>query len=1025
MNEAKHELSIRRYEAGDQAAVWNLHVLGMKQVAPSSPVGNALDADLRDINGVYLTNQGEFLVGSLGGTIVAMGALKRLPGEAVAGVYRMRVDPCCQGRGFGRQILNRLEQAAVERGYTTMHLDTLATNARAQCFYERNGYTKISEGLVGVYRMFYYEKKLVIGLNCRNNMSPLQEKLRAQLAGVPGSAHLMGVCGVGVAGVARLLAARGWQVSGCDSAPDGVLAQWLKANGIAVAGGHAAGHVDALASQPVLNACGAQGRAPVILIHTAAVPGDHPEIVRARDAGITVCRRGEALAALVDLSRSVAVCGAHGKTTTTCFTTRLLQELGASPSWCIGGSTATLRGVAGVGGDVFPRMTSGGSTLSLRREASFNDLLVVEADESDGTLAFYHPAVTVLNNIDLDHLEHFEGEAALLDCYRQAVRQTRQGLAFCADDARASEVARDFGGPVLSFGFGETAVLRATQLELTANGIVFQVILRDEELGRIELPVPGRHNALNALGALAAAMLLGHDAHAALALLPRVAELPGRRFERIGMGGKIQVISDYSHHPAEIAALVATARLQGARRVVAVFQPHRYTRTRALGADFPAAFEGVDELVLTPVYAASEAPLASGGIADLYAHFRRLRPALPVLLARSLAEAWSGLRRRLREGDLLLVVGAGDVVQIAGWAAEALRLGAWGEDSPVLFDEERQRQRAALPCDNHATPDPSNGGCRAVVTTIRVLAEALGQLNGVCISVLRPMAGMTFYGVGGSADVVADVATPEALAALLAWTVAHDVPVHLLGQGANTWVSDLGVAGVVVRLRGDAFRGFARQGDEVEVGCGWNGPALLDRLETEGLSGLEFLEGVPGQLGGWLSMNAGAQGGEIGAWVKWMACLNDDGGNSLVTAADAGFGYRRCEALSKRIVWQVALRLRPDTPEAIRNRRQAFRARRLPLAGLRTAGSVFCNPPDKFSGKLLEAAGCKGLRIGGAMVSERHANIVVAAEGATASDVLALLALMRQRVQAQAGVQLALENRMLGMAAGEDGLAMD
>ena len=892
-------------------------------------------------------------------------------------------------------------------------------------------------------------------------MSQSQENLCALLGGTPGFAHLMGVCGVGVAGVARLLAARGWQVGGCDAAPDGAMGEWLRAHGIAVAAGHDAGHIAAMVSSPFsqLMEGGAlrrqEGRAELapplvnkpctrektssrnILIHTAAVPADHPEIVRAREAGLTVCRRGEALAALVDLSRSVAICGAHGKTTTTCFTTRLLQELGAAPSWCIGGSTATLGGVAGVGGaDEGP----GGPALPLcgavppynTIAALTGDLLVVEADESDGTLALYHPVVTVLTNIDLDHLENFDGEAALVDCYRQVVRQTRLGLAYCADDARACEVARDFNGAAISFGFSEQALLRATQVELSAGGSAFTVNGPGGGLGRVELHVPGRHNVLNVLGALAAGMLLGQDARTALALLPRVAELPARRFERVGAGGGIQVISDYAHHPAEIAALVATARLQGAKRVMAVFQPHRYTRTRALGAEFPAAFEGVDKLVLAPVYAASEAPLDAGGIADLHVHFRMLRPALPVLLARSLDEAWMGLRRRLQAGDLLLVVGAGDVVRIAGWAAAAIQSGAWGENSPVaqtLVDGGRRRQRAALQC-AHQSVDEGTGGRRAAGAvscepTIRATADVLRQMEGVSVSLLRPMAAMTFYGVGGPADVVADVATPAALGALLAWTEAHGVPVHRLGQGANTWASDLGVAGVVVRLRGDAFHGFVRLGNEVEAGCGWNGPALLDRLEAEGLSGLEFLEGVPGQVGGWLAMNAGAQGGEIGARVLRIHCLDPDGCSSVVEAGQAGFGYRRCAALTNRIAWQVVLRLQNDTPAAIRDRRQSFRGKRLPMAGLRTAGSVFCNPPNDFAGRLLDAAGCRGMRVGGAMVSERHANIVVAGEGATASDVLALLALMRQRVEARFAVRLELENRMLGMAAGADGLAMD
>jgi len=783
----------------------------------------------------------------------------------------------------------------------------------------------------------------------------VQAQLGALFDGPAGRAHLMGVCGVGVAGVARLLAARGWKVDGCDASPDSPLASWLAAAGIPVAAGHAASHL-----------APADG-APAVLVHTAAVAADHPEILCAREAGWTVCRRGEALAALVDHRRGVAICGAHGKTTTTCFATRLLQELGDAPSWCIGGQTASLGGVAGVG---------------------TGNLLVVEADESDGTLALYHPAVTVVNNIDLDHLEHFDGPDALVACYRQAVLQTREGLAFGADDARACQVAAAWTGRKIGFGFCAEAALRAVQVEATAERVAFDVIWRGELLGRVVLGVPGRHNVLNALGALAAALLLGHAARAALARLPRVAELPGRRFERIVSAGDIRVISDYAHHPAEIAALVAAARQQGARRVLAVFQPHRYTRTKALGPDFPAAFEGIDEVVLTPVYAASEAPIEGGESADLYARFRQQRPACAVMLARSLSEAWEGLRRRLREGDLLLVVGAGDVEQVARWAVEAARTGSWGG----------------------ATPLASQGGMTAVTA-----AGMLGRIEGLTVQRGWALADGLLYGVGGPADLLAEATTPAALAAVLAWGASAGVPVQVLGGGANTWASDLGVAGVVVRLRGEPFQAFVRRDTEVDVGCGWNGPALLDRLEAEGLGGLEFLDSVPGRVGGWLAMNAGAHGGALGGSVVRIRCLNGDGTAGIVDANAAGFGYRACAALQERVAWQVTLRLTAAAPDEIRRRRLAFRERRTPLAGLRTAGSVFCNPPGDFAGRLLEAAGCKALQVGGAAVYARHANVIAAAAGATASDVLALMLIMQQRVMTHSGVRLKLENRMLGL----------
>jgi len=791
----------------------------------------------------------------------------------------------------------------------------------------------------------------------------LQESLNALLRGTPGHAHLMGVCGVGVAGVARLLAARGWQVSGCDASPDGAIMDWLNMHGVTVAERHDAAHLPTTQGQPML------------VVHTTAVPENHPELRAARAAGAIVCRRGEALAAMVNQSRGVAICGAHGKTTTTCFTTRLLHELDADPSWCIGGTTSTLGGVAGVGA---------------------GDLLVVEADESDGTLAHYQPDVTVLTNIDLDHLEHFAGEDDLMDCYRQVVRQTRAGLAFCSDNDRAAQVAAAWKGRAIPFGLGPQAVLRAIQLELSATGVGFDVLWQNQTLGRVTLAVPGNHNVLNALGALAAAILLGHDPQRACEQLTHVAELPSRRFERVASMSGIQVIADYAHHPAEIAALVSAARLQNASRILAIFQPHRYTRTQALGTAFPAAFDGVDEVVLTPVYAASETPLEGGGIADLYAHFRQIRPRMSVKLARSLEEAWAGVRRLLKPGDLLLIVGAGDIVRIAGQAGAALRAHTWGEDTPIS-----------------AHPD---------APSIRVAGEALARIPGVTVAVRQPLSGLLYYGVGGPADVWADIATPDALAAVLSWASKCQTPVHLLGSGSNTWASDLGVEGIVVRVRGEAFLSFSRTGTDVEIGCGWNGPALLDRLEEAGLSGLEFLEGVPGCLGGWLAMNAGAHGGEIGSHVRLITCLNADGTDSIVKHDACGFRYRHCDALTQRVACRATLHLAEASPEAIRNKRKAFREKRIPLAGLRTEGSVFCNPPGDFAGRLLDAAGCKALRIGGAAVCEHHANVVVVSGNATASDVLALLARMRARAERQSGVRLELENRMLGLMTADDAL---
>ena len=767
------------------------------------------------------------------------------------------------------------------------------------------------------------------------------ERVRLLLNQKPGlRAHAMGIGGVGLAGVAILLRQRGWSVSGCDRHATGDQADALRRAGIPVAEGHVPGHLDA--------GCN-------LLIHSAAVADDDPEIRRAQSLGIPIARRGVVLAALVSGGAGVAVCGTHGKTTTACFTLRLLQALGADPAWCIGGRTAAMGRVA---------------------DGSGRGPLVVEADESDGTLAHYAPTVLVVTNIDADHLDHFGTLDALEACFAAARDRTRGGVVFCADDPAAGRLCAAHPGAI-GYGFSAAARLRISDLALQADRLSFRAALDGRPLGEITLAVTGRHNALNACAALGAAVALGHDPVAAFRALDQLTELPGRRFERLLRQDGIEIVSDYSHHPAEIAALAALARLQPAQRRVALFQPHRYTRTRALAEAFPPAFAGLDELVLLPVYAASEAPCEGGRTEDLYAVFRRqAADGVPVpRLAASLTEAEAWLGETLRAGDQLLVIGAGDVVRAGERVAQALR--------------ERRPSGAAR------------------------LADLLEARGDVAVRRQVPLAPLTTLGVGGCADVLAEVASEEALAAVLRLCREAGLPCRLLGGGSNTLVSDLGVRGVVVRLAGAAFGGIAVGPDgTVRAGCAVNGGRLLNRVAEAGRGGLAFMEGIPGTVGGWLAMNAGAHGGAIGDRVRSIRGLKKDGSRAIVDGHAAGFAYRQCRALEDLVAVEVELRLDPGDPADLAAQRERCRGKRLDFEGRRSAGSVFRNPEADAAGRLLDAAGCKGLRVGGAAVFARHANVIVTEPGATASDVLALMAMMRGRVLTTQGAELVSEIRI-------------
>ena len=323
-------------------------------------------------------------------------------------------------------------------------------------------------------------------------------------------------------------------------------------------------------------------------------------------------------------------------------------------------------------------------------------------------------------------------------------------------------------------------------------------------------------------------------------------------------------------------------------------------------------------MILLPVYAASETPLDGGCIEDLYAHFRhsdspqhadtavsapRIGPRLK--LARTLEEAWAYLRLTLASGDLVVIAGAGDVIGMVDLIRADLARGWPAHRDPEGFE------------------------------------AALRALPGVEAVPFGALTHWSYYQVGGWARWRVEVVDEAALTAVVRLCNAHGVNWRFVGAGANSWFSDLGEAGCVVRFAPGAFRGFDVHGDEVTAECGWMRPALLDRLEREGFSGLECLDSVPGTLGGWLAMNAGAHGGEIGARVAWIRCLNPVGEIAILDAIDCGFGYRRCDGLAGCVALACGLRLERTTPEQVATLRKAVRAKRMPLSGLRCAGSVF------------------------------------------------------------------------------------
>lgn len=452
--------------------------------------------------------------------------------------------------------------------------------------------------------------------------------------------HFVGIGGAGMCAIAEVLLRQGGVVTGSDLAASGATRR-LTALGATTYVGHCAAAV------------GGVGR-PDVVVASSAVADDNVEVLRARELGIPVIPRARMLGELMRWRQGIAVAGAHGKTTTAGFVAGILRAAGLDPTFVIGGELIGEGGGAGLGGGPH---------------------LVAEADESDASFLHLDPVLAVVTNIDRDHMGNFGHDfERLLGAFRAFIhRLPFYGAAIVGiDDAPGRRLAGLVERPLRTFGFRGDANYRVAGAETGGARWRFRARRPHAAELELELPLPGRHNILNALAAVAAAT---EEGVADEAIVCGIRDFRGvaRRFEvaeRIVGGRRVTVVDDYGHHPAAIARVIETARtLWSERRLVMVYQPHRYTRTRDLLDDFAGVLAGVDDLVLTEVYAAGEAPLAD---ADGRALGRAIadRGRTPVFAA-TLEEACGAARDRVREGDVLLIQGAGDVGRLCAMLGEA------------------------------------------------------------------------------------------------------------------------------------------------------------------------------------------------------------------------------------------------------------------------------------------------------------------------------------------------------------------
>ena len=754
----------------------------------------------------------------------------------------------------------------------------------------------------------------------------LQEMLTQQRHRI----HLVGVAGSGMSGIAALLLELGHDVSGSDKVKSWEVDR-LQRLGLCFRAEHRA----------------EDAKDAGLVIYSSAIRETNPIRAAAVIAGQPLVRRAEALAAIMSGKRGIVVAGMHGKTTTSAMAAHVLREGGTHPSHYVGAEIPLL---------------GSNAHWDLRGE-----YFVAEGDESDGTLRLFKPEHALVLNIEEEHLDFYADLAAIEEVFSQLVDQTSGSVFYCADDPHAARICRLHSRPV-SFGFSGHADYRGTDIELRDFASVFSVFHRGEKLGEAVLNVPGRHNVSNALGVIALASELGIPFDKIVHSLGRF-QHARRRFEIKYQSNRFLLVDDYAHHPTEISATLATARAAGRKRVLTMFQPHRYSRTKALRREFGRAFDNADRIVVTDIYPASEQPLpgiSGQTIADeIAAHGHRgvsYQPRLDWL--------HRDVGNMIAAGDLILSLGAGNIhEQLSSLAADL------------------------------------------------VIAERLKAIVGEegDVRLYEPLAKHTTLRVGGPAQFWVEPRTEAAFAELIRFCRRETLALFVVGRGSNLLVRDGGIRGVVVHPSGGDFDKVEVSGNEITAGVGAKLKQIAYAGKGAGLGGLEWMEGIPGAVGGALRMNAGAMGAQTFENVVRVRFLDKEGNAHEKTPAEMQVHYRHVPTLERNYAVSAVFKGTPAPADEIERRLgESQEKRRTTQPAAKSAGCIFKNPATIPAGKLVDELGLKNTRVGNARVSEVHGNFIVNDGGATASEVLELIAKIQDKARKQRGIELETEVQIVG-----------
>jgi UDP-N-acetylmuramate--L-alanine ligase/UDP-N-acetylenolpyruvoylglucosamine reductase len=742
--------------------------------------------------------------------------------------------------------------------------------------------------------------------------------------------HLIGVAGSGMSGLAALLLELGHEVIGSDKVRTQETDR-LQRLGLQFHAEHRAKDADDAE----------------LIVYSSAIKNDNPILLGAREARKSVARRAEALAAIMRGKRGIIVAGMHGKTTTSAMTAHVLREGGLHPSHYVGAEIPIL--------------------ASNAHWDSRGEYFVAEGDESDGTLEYFHPEHALILNIEEEHLDFYRDLAAIEKVFAKLIAQTSGTVFYSADDVNAARSCRSCRRAI-SYGFSEQADYRGADIELKDFMSVFCVYRGNEQIGEAVLSVPGRHNVHNAIGVIALATELGIPFEKIAASL-RKFEHARRRFEIKYASDRFLLVDDYAHHPTEIRATLETARSTGRKRVLTMFQPHRYSRTKALCQEFGSAFDDADHVVVTDIYAASETPIP--GISGRTIMDEIVRHGHGAVTYQSRLE-WvhRDMGNMIDSGDLVLSLGAGNI----------------------------HEQLSILAAD-------------------LVIAEKLKEIVGAegDVRLYEPLSKHTTLRVGGPAQFWVEPRQEEAFAQLIRFCRRENLPLFVIGRGSNLLVRDGGIRGVVVHPCGGDFDKIEINGNEITAGVGAKLKEVAYAGKSACLGGLEWMEGIPGAVGGGLRMNAGAMGVQTFERVVRVRYLDAEGNPHVKMRDELDVRYRHVTDLAENYAVSAVFRGQPSPPEEItRQLEESQQKRRTSQPAAKSAGCIFKNPDSVPAGKLVDELGLKNSSVGKARVSEVHGNFIVNDGGATATEMLDLIDRIKNAARTKRGIELETEVQIVG-----------